>query len=58
MGADAIILCPQPGGPEQTGAVRPAKVEAVAIKYRLGKSRRRMTSASIGPSSFRKPTLQ
>ncbi len=34
MGADAIILCPQPGGPEQTGAVRPAKVEAVVIKYR------------------------
>lgn len=34
MGADAIILCPQPGGPEQTGTVRPAKVEAVAIKYR------------------------
>ncbi len=35
IGADAIILCPQPGGPEQTGAVRPAKVDAVAIKYRL-----------------------
>ena len=34
MGADAIILCRQPGGPEQTGAVRPAKVEAVVIKYR------------------------
>ena len=34
MGADAIILCQQPGGPEQKGAVRPAKVEAVVIKYR------------------------
>jgi hypothetical protein len=35
MGADAIILCRQQGGPEQTGAVPPAKVEAVVIKYRL-----------------------
>ena len=34
MGADAIILCRQPGGPEQTDAVRPAKMEAVVIKYR------------------------
>jgi len=34
LGADAIILCRQPGGSEPTDAVRPAKVEAVVIKYR------------------------
>jgi hypothetical protein len=35
IGADAIIICRPPDRPGQAAADRPAKVEAVAIKYRL-----------------------
>ncbi len=35
IGADAILICAPPAGPGRQDAVRPAQVEAVAIKYRL-----------------------
>ena len=35
IGADAIIICRRPNEPGQAAADRPARVEAVAIKYRL-----------------------
>jgi hypothetical protein len=34
IGGDAIILCQQPGDPSPPVTGRPARVEAVAIKYR------------------------